>query len=218
MSRWSRCVVLCGFALTVAACGRGSTPRRSVPEPAASGPVTLPIEVLADTGRSEEGLGAGTAIGARAWLARVSETPIEGRDHALSRPEGGAPPGPAPISPPSRGAIEAPLPDAAPDSVLPEWPSPPVLAVPAGLVPPVLRESAPLRIPRGRHAPASVEVELRVDETGAVSDVRWAGGSTDPALVAAAIECARSMRFVPARRGGEPVAVWCGQRFDFGAR
>jgi len=26
------------------------------------------------------------------------------------------------------------------------------------------------------------------------------------------------MRFYPALRGGRPVAVWCRQRFEFGAR
>ena len=37
----------------------------------------------------------------------------------------------------------------------------------------------------------------------------------DPALSAAAIESARSMKFRPATRGGRPVSVWYNYRFDF---
>lgn len=185
--------------LAIAGCGRERAESRAqVPQP-----VTLPIEVLADTGRAwEADYIPGTVLGARAWLARVSDSPPVSPGAAVPKP----------------AAIEVPLPDAAPDTLLPDWPSPPALEIPAGLEPPILRSAAPLRIPRGRHANASVELEMRVDERGEVSDVRWAGGSSDPALVEAAIECARSMRFIPARRGGEPVAVWCGQRFDFGGR
>ncbi|MGH7730963.1 MAG: energy transducer TonB, partial [Candidatus Eiseniibacteriota bacterium] len=63
----------------------------------------------------------------------------------------------------------------------------------------------------------SLELDVRVDEQGDVSEVLWAGGTRDPALVRAGIACARAMRFFPAQRAGRPVAVWCRQRFDFGA-
>jgi TonB family protein len=62
-----------------------------------------------------------------------------------------------------------------------------------------------------------VELDVRVDETGVVTDAHWAGGSADSSLVAAAIACAEAMAFYPAQLAGRPVAVWCRQRFDFGA-
>jgi len=132
---------------------------------------------------------------ARAWLARV--TP--------ARP----------------GATHAPLPEAAPDTLPPEVAAPPVLQVEPGLMPPVLREAAALTLPVGlTGAPGrrleSVVLDVRVSETGEVTDVLAAGGSADSALVEAASACVKRMRFYPARRDGEPVAVWCRQRFDFG--
>jgi len=36
--------------------------------------------------------------------------------------------------------------------------------------------------------------------------------------VAVVESCARAMKFLPARRGEQPVAVWCLQRFEFGRR
>ena len=65
---------------------------------------------------------------------------------------------------------------------------------------------------------AEVELDVRVDESGEVTDALWAEGSADPALVAAATACALGMRFYPALQSGRPIAVWCRQRFDFGAR
>jgi outer membrane biosynthesis protein TonB len=59
---------------------------------------------------------------------------------------------------------------------------------------------------------------VRVSEAGEVTEARWAGGSRDSALTAAATACARSMVFRPALLGGRPVTVWCRQRFDFPAR
>src|SRR6266545_850269 len=60
--------------------------------------------------------------------------------------------------------------------------------------------------------PAAIEAPLPAADAG------WAGGSEDPARVAAATACARAMRFYPALRAGRPVAVWCRQRFDFPGR
>ncbi|HEY6867888.1 MAG TPA: energy transducer TonB [Candidatus Eisenbacteria bacterium] len=130
---------------------------------------------------------------ARAWLARV------------------APERPRPMT--------LPLPAAAPDTLVPESPAPPVLAVTPGLVPPVLRDAAPLALPASLAASRrfeSVELDVRVSEAGDVTDVVGPEAGGDPALVAAASACARRMRFYPARRDGVPVAVWCRQRFDFG--
>jgi TonB family protein len=73
---------------------------------------------------------------------------------------------------------------------------------------------------RRRHARAvqSVDLDVLVDDTGEVSDVDCTAGCSDSLLVEAARRCARTMRFYPALRGGWPVAVWCRQRFDFGAK
>jgi len=156
--------------------------------------LALSVRASADTGRMEH-LEIRPPRQARAWLARV--TP--------SRP----------------GVLFPPLPEAAPDTLLPESAAPPALEVQAGLMPPVLREAAPLTLPVGpvghrARRFESVVLDVRVSETGQVTDVIGAGGSTDPALVEAASACARRMRFYPARWGGAPVAVWCRQRFDFG--
>jgi hypothetical protein len=151
-------------------------------------PLELPVEVRADSGPMERLRVEPPA--ARAWIAEV--TP--------SRLRGDSPP----------------LPAAPPDTALPE---PPPLRIDRTLKPPILRDPATLVLPAGpRAANASVELEVRVDEAGGVSAVRWAGGVDDTALVAAAERCARSMRFYPALWGDRPVAVWCRQRFDFRAR
>jgi TonB family protein len=168
-------------------CGRS-------PEPDASDqtrPIALPVEVLADTGHATT-LAVKPPAEARAWLARVS---------------------------PSRApAPSPPLPAAEPESLrFPlEPPAPPVAVVDEGLKPPLPRNAPPLRLPPGaRGRAASVELEVRVDEWGEVSDAEWAGGSRDSLLTRAAVECALAMRFHPALKGGRPVAVWCRQRFDF---
>ncbi|HVP14396.1 MAG TPA: energy transducer TonB, partial [Terriglobales bacterium] len=104
-----------------------------------------------------------------------------------------------------------------PDSMAALEDSPPALEVDPGLEPPILVVRGVLELPRGpRPARGVVELQVRVDEKGAVSEVAWTGGSSDTALVGAARRCALGMRFEPAQRGGRPVAVWCEQRFDFG--
>jgi TonB family protein len=157
------------------------------------GPRALPVDVYADTGRTMT-LHAGPPpvpppeARASVWLARVS-------------------PARAPLPEPS--AVES-----APETLMVPPSAPPALSVDDGLKPPLPRTRAPLAVPVG--ARGTVELDVRVDEEGGVSEVLWAGGTRDPALVRAGIECARSMRFFPAQRAGRPVAVWCRQRFDFG--
>jgi hypothetical protein len=87
------------------------------------------------------------------------------------------------------------------------------LTVDDDLKPPIPRTRAALVVPA--HARGFVELDVRVDEEGRVSDALWAAGSQEPALVRAATDCALEMRFYPALRVGRPVAVWCRQRFDF---
>ena len=160
---------------------------RPVERPASA----LPVDVYADTGRSVS--------------LRASPPP-------------GPPPQPrasvwlARVSP-----ARAALPEAAASDpeTLAVPASPPGLAVDEGLKPPLPRTRGALTVPPG--ARGSVELDVRVDEEGGVTEAQWAGGSRDPAMVRAAIACARSMRFFPAQRAGRPVSVWCRQRFDFGA-
>jgi hypothetical protein len=119
------------------------------------------------------------------------------------------------VTPARPAPPDPPLPEAMP-SVPEEAPPPPALEVDPGLKPPIPRRTrcvaAPVRAPR----PAYVELDVEVGAGGDVMEVAWAGGARDPALVDAAIECARAMTFFPAMRGDQPVAVWCRQRFDFG--
>jgi TonB family protein len=180
-------------ALVLASCN----PRRRDERPAASAggaPLALPVEIIADSGRGQR-WPMPIAEPPRVWMASVS---------------------PARAAPP-----EPPLPDAAPDTLLHEPPPPPPLAIDEDLKPPVLRTPALLRLPpelERRARGGSVELDVRVDEQGFVSDALWAGGSEDSALVAAATDCALRMRFFAALRNGAPVAVWCRQRFDFAGR
>jgi hypothetical protein len=165
---------------------------------AQGGGQALPARVAADTGGMER-LPVRPPQ-ARAWLARVSRNP------------------PPPVTPVSReGAPQVPLPEAAPDTSIPLGGA--ALAVDPGLVPPVPRGPAALLVPpRGYAGSGSVVlIDVHVNERGEVTDVLGPDTRADSALVAAAIACARRMRFYPARLAGEPVAVWCRQRFEFGA-
>jgi len=161
-------------------------------------PTPLPVDVFADTGRTERLAVTPPATpaparppSARVWLAQVTPT----RAAALD----------APLPVPSPGDIEEPP------------ATPPPLELDPRLEPPLPRHVATLRVPRHARR-ASVDLDVRVDEDGSVSDALWAGGSADSVLVDAAIDCAREMTFFPARQAGRAVAVWCRQRFDFGAR
>lgn len=155
-------------------------------------PRALPVDVYADTGRTvplavEPPAAARQVPEAAVWLARVS---------------------------PDRSPPGLSVADVAPDTLVLPPPRPPALAVDDDLKPPLPRERGTLVVPSG--ARGSVELDVRVDERGEVSEVRWAGGSRDSLVVGAAVACARGMRFFPAQRAGQPVAVWCRQRFDLG--
>ena len=179
--------VTMGF-LILAGLGCGRRESRSEP------PTSLPVNVMADTGRSERlrivrPAPAEPAPVPKVWLAKVSP----------SRPE--------PFDP----ALPVPSPDLVEIST-----DPPLLVVDQDLKPPLLRKSGNLIPPVGRRG--TVELDVRVDEEGDVSDALWAAGSNDSLLVEAAVSCALEMRFYPALQGGRPIAVWCRQRFDFGSR
>ncbi len=162
--------------------------------PEKSSETTLPlhVEVRADTSQMQV-LGVTTPPEAQVWISRVA---------------------------PSRSApLALELPDAPTDTLVPPPPPPPLLDIDDDLKPPILRSGSVLRVPaqytRGR-AVVSVELDVRVDETGEVTDALWSGGSPDSMLVQVATECAFSMKFYPALQAGQPVPVWCRQRFDFG--
>ena len=152
----------------------------------------LAVEVRADTSQMQV-LGVTTPPEAQVWISRVA---------------------------PSRSApLAVELPDAPTDPLVPPPPAPPMLDIDDDLKSPILRSGSVLRVPaqftRGR-AVLSVELDVRVDETGEVTDALWSGGSDDSTLVQVATECAFSMKFYPALQSGQPVPVWCRQRFDFG--
>jgi hypothetical protein len=171
----------------LAGCGRGPGDRAA--RSGTSRPRALAVRVFSDTGRTEA-LAIGRApYPARVWLARVSRSP---------------------------GVGAMPLPEAAPDTLPPE-PRPASLIVDDALKPPIQRGTSDLTLPPGiRGGARFVELDVRVDPFGRVGDVRWAGGDADSALVRAATRCAEAMTFYPALLRGEPVEVWCRQRFEFG--
>jgi hypothetical protein len=82
------------------------------------------------------------------------------------------------------------------------------------LRPPLPRSAASLRLRAPRRG--EVELDVRIDEQGEVTDALPAGGDADPATVRAAIDAALGQRWYPATRGGRPVAVWCRQRYEVG--
>jgi len=173
--------------------------RREAPPHAA---VPLAVRIAADTARSERLSVARPP--ARVWLERV------GRDRRAPRASDANAATPAP----ARGP--APEPVAASDTLSADF-TPPALEISDDLKPPLLRDAPALQAPRGARR-QFVEIDVRVDEAGDVSDALWAEGSQDSTLVEAALACARGMRFYPALRAGRPIAVWCRQRFEFGTR
>ena len=186
----TRAVALAALLLAAFSCSREQAPPRD------SG--AMRVDVFADTSRSrrlaisppDTTAWSGARKRASIWMAQVG---------------------------PAREPTQPPYPDAPPAAIDTALPAPPMLEVDPDLKPPILRGAARLRIPAGPRA-AWVELDVRVGEDGTTTDALWAGGSSDTALVAAAIECALSMRFFPALREGQPVAVWCRQRFDFESR
>lgn len=178
-----------GLAALIAAgaCGRTEPVAERTPA------TPLPLRVLADSAVSTR-LAVPPPAAARAWLARVSRLP------------------PVPIAAPR--PLET-TPEAAPAEPPPAAWEPESLEIDEGLKPPIPKEPAPVRPPAARGGGSRVELDVRIDEAGEVTDALWAGGSSDSADVRAAIDCALGMRFHPALQGGRPVAVWCRQRFVF---
>jgi hypothetical protein len=180
--------------VAIAGCGRGNRSDQRV---------RLPVDVFSDTARVMRFGTADSILGtapratrsdaiprATVWLARVRPAPASGIEPTLAPSEPAEPQGGS-------------------------WPAPPPLEVDEGLKPPIPRGSARLGVPRDS-GPGWVELDVRVDENGAVSDVAWAGGASDSAHIEAATAYAFAMRWFPALQGGRPVAVWCRQRIDFG--
>ena len=196
-----RRALLAALALLVSGCERAAVQRERVA--VAPSPLALSVRALDDTG-SFQRLEVRPPREARAWLTSVAPVPAS----KVSQP----------VRPRS---LPIPLPEPEPDTLIPPAVLPvrsaPVLEVDPGLKAPVLVRPARLDLPpAGARGKRSIEFDVRVSETGEVTDVLPAGASGDPALVAAARECVLRMRFLPALRGGERVAVWCRQRFDFG--
>lgn len=154
----------------------------------------LPLAVLADTSAMLEMPAAPWPVSesapARAALVRVS---------------------------PSRAALDPPLPDAPalpPDAGTPEPPGP-GFVVDDDLKPPIPRGA--LRLVLHARSRGWVELDVRVDETGAVTDAEvHASEGAEAGQMQSAIEAALAMRFHPALRRGEPVPVWTRQRFELG--
>jgi hypothetical protein len=156
--------------------------------PAAATPV--PVDVLADTSAS---------------------IPLAARPRASVRAA------PTPVRPARALGTGPELPEAVPDTALPEAPIP--AASDERLKPPILRTAARLKLPANlvrewRSRAFWVELDLRIDGAGRVTDAVWAGGSADTALIRAARDCAMAMGFYPALRAGLPVAVWSRQRLE----
>ncbi len=185
--------------------GRGTTVARSA----------VVVLLLAATGcaRHERPIVAGR----RSWLLAVLVYADTARVARLSVPPPAARVWLARVTP-ARVALEVPAPlDLSSDSLPAPPDEGPALEVDPGLKPPVLRTPGHLVLPLGPHSTGWVDLDVRVDEDGAVSDALWVSGGTDTALVGAARHCALSMSFYPALRGGRPVPVWCRQRFDLRA-
>ena len=84
-------------------------------------------------------------------------------------------------------------------------------AGPLELKPPIPRGRPVL--PRGGRG-GSVTLDVRVDETGEVSDVLLVASDSDSATVHAAEDAARTLRYFPAILGRRRVAVWTRQVFE----
>lgn len=151
----------------------------------------LPISVLSDS-----------AQGANLPPARVGPGP-EGARLTLVR-----------IAP-SRADVHAPLP--VPEPAAPEATEPRASEAARDddeLRPPIPRGPAIVRLSGTRAG--WLELDVRVDENGEVTDAIPVSGDADSATVRAATEAALAMRWFPAIRRGKPVAVWCRQRFETG--
>lgn len=156
-------------------------------------PAELPVSVQSDS--FERFMMPTTSFGKpagnlRLTLERVSPTRAE-LDPAL--PEG------SPMLPPATD----------PDAMTREG-----LVVDDELRPPIARDSRVFVLRAARRG--WVELDVRVDEQGEVSDAVVVQAEADSATQAAALEAAYAVRFHPAVQRGRPVAVWCRQRFEVG--
>lgn len=89
--------------------------------------------------------------------------------------------------------------------------APPTAA--AVVAPPELEGEAELELPEGATVPDSgVEVILSIDDTGAVTEATLKQ-SIEPEIDAAVLDAASRLKFRPATRGGQPIAVRIGFRF-----
>lgn len=113
---------------------------------------------------------------------------------------------------PAREALAPSVPE--PEPGAPPESAPPPPAADDTLKPPILREAVAVAWPPRTASRVVVELDVRVDERGDVSDAVWAGGAADSAATEAAIAAALRQRFWPALQNGRPVPVWCRQRFD----
>lgn len=78
----------------------------------------------------------------------------------------------------------------------------------AALVPPTLVADSPAAWPEGLEGtPGEVTLELRVDEHGAVAEVKVIAAPGEPRLTEAALQAAPGLRFTPATLAGVPVSV-----------
>ena len=173
----------------------GCSPDRAR-RPVASGETELPVSALTDSAERwtlpAAPLSADTAARPRLTLQRIS---------------------------PSRAALELALPNA--DPALPPVSDPDAssregLAIDDELRPPIARGASALTLKAARRG--WVELDVRVDEQGEVSDAMVVEAMADSATQAAAVEAAYAVRFHPATQRGRPVAVWCRQRFEVGRR
>lgn len=173
----------------------GCSPERA-PRPVGTGETELPVSALADSAERwtlpAAPLSTDSAARPRLTLRRIS---------------------------PSRAALElalpnadpAPPPVADPDAIAREG-----LAIDDELRPPIARSASALTLKGARRG--WVELDVRVDEQGEVSDAVVVEAMADSATQAAAVEAAYAVRFHPATQRGKPVAVWCRQRFEVGRR
>ena len=180
-------VFLALLALALLAAGCG---RGRPPESPARLPRELPLTVLADSAR-----------GVTLTPSRTVSAPAPARLVLLAVSQQRAAPA---ASPPEVPPAEPPAPSGAVDR----------LPVDLGLHAPI--PLAPARLALAGGTRGWVELDVRVDERGDVTEAIFAAGAADTSLMRRAVDAAMAMRYRPARRAGQPVAVWCRQRFEVG--
>jgi len=178
--------LLNALTIVLLAAGCGARPERPA---AVEVGEPLAVTVLADSAEAAGlPLASSSVLGPpRITLVRIA---VARTDLAVPLPE------PEPAAPPAAGreAVAAEEDDA--------------------LRPPIARGPAIVRLRTARRG--WLDLDVRVDPRGRVSDAIVAGGDADSATVRAALEAARAQHWYPAVRRGQPVAVWCRQRFEAG--